>query len=118
MSNKDIQHIKDLEKLIGLSFSSGSILRQALTHSSFTNEAHYSSILSNERMEFLGDSLVGLVAARELYMRMPECSEGELTELRASIVKGETLAKVAREINLGKFLVLGQGEETLSLIHI
>ena len=112
MSDKDIQHIQDLEKLIGLSFASGSILRQALTHSSFTNEANHSSNLSNERMEFLGDSLVGLVAARELYMRMPECSEGELTELRASIVKGETLAKVAREINLGKFLVLGHGEET------
>ena len=112
MGNKNIQNIKDLENLIGLSFASGSLLKQALTHSSFTNEAHQGSILSNERMEFLGDSLVGLVAARELYMRMPECSEGELTELRASIVKGETLAKVAREINLGKFLVLGHGEET------
>ena len=112
MGNKNIQNIKDLENLIGLSFASGSHLKQALTHSSFTNEAHQGSILSNERMEFLGDALVGLVSARELYMRMPKCSEGELTELRASIVKGETLAKVARDINLGNFLVLGHGEET------
>ncbi|MQF99122.1 MAG: ribonuclease III [SAR202 cluster bacterium] len=112
MSNKDIQNIKDLEKLIGLSFASGSLLRQALTHSSFTNETHHSPILSNERMEFLGDAVIGLVVARELYIRMPHCSEGELTELRASVVKGQTLAKVARKINLGKFLILGHGEET------
>ena len=111
MNNRDIQHITDLEKLVGLSFAPGNLLRQALTHSSFTNEANHSSNLSNERMEFLGDALVGLVAARELYMRMPECSEGELSEFRASIVKGKTLAKVAREINLGKFLILGHGEE-------
>ena len=111
MNARNILHIKDLEKLVGLSFAPGSLLRQALTHSSLINEIHNNSKFSNERMEFLGDSLVGFVMAMELYIRIPEGQEGELSELRSFMVKGETLAKIAKDINLGSFIIMGQGEE-------
>ncbi len=86
------------------------LLEQALTHSSYLNE-NPSTFASNERLEFLGDAVLGLVVARFLYERCPAAGEGELTRIRADIVRGSTLARAAGRIELGRFLVLGRGEE-------
>src|SRR5689334_11096016 len=81
-----------------------------MVHRSYLNEASGDPIESNERLEFLGDAVLGCVVARRLYERYPAIDEGRLTELRAHIVKGETLATVADRFELGTFLLLGRGE--------
>ena len=101
-----------LESRLGLFFVDGSLLSEAMTHSSAVNEDPQAYPTSNERLEFLGDALLGLVAAQELYRRLPTTPEGTLTELRASVVRGETLARVARGLSLGALLRMGQGEES------
>ncbi|MFO8143306.1 MAG: ribonuclease III [Dehalococcoidales bacterium] len=104
-------HILLLENTLGTSFNDRSLIEQALIHSSFLNENPVPAKHSNERMEFLGDAVLGIVIAEELYRREPEASEGELTRLRGSIVCGTTLAGVAESIDLGKYLYMGKGEE-------
>lgn len=99
-----------LEKGLGLPFKHQELLRQALTHGSYVNEFPGESEGSNERMEFLGDALIGLVVAQELYHRYPEMDEGRLTQLRSEVVQGETLAHVARRLGVGQHLLLGRGE--------
>ncbi|CDH45243.1 MAG: ribonuclease III [Candidatus Competibacteraceae bacterium] len=84
-------------------FQQPELLEEALTHRS-------ASVYNNERLEFLGDALLSLVIAEYLFQRYPKASEGELSRLRASLVKGEALAELARSLNLGKVLRLGQGE--------
>ena len=101
---------KPLERDLGLSFKSRELLRQALTHGSYANEHPGESGGSNERMEFLGDALIDLVVAQELYHRYPELDEGRLTQLRSEVVRGETLAQAARRLGVGRHLLLGQGE--------
>ena len=103
--------IKDLENAIGYRFRNISLLQNALTHSSFANERWHNSLLSNERLEFLGDSVLGMLVADYLYRSFPNRPEGELTRMRADMVCEQTLAKVAGRINLGKHLLLGNGEE-------
>ncbi len=83
-----------------------------MVHRSYLNEAAEPGIESNERLEFLGDAVLGCVIARRLFLRYPNVHEGRLTELRAYIVKGETLAIVAERLGLGDFLLLGKGEES------
>ena len=100
-----------LEQRLGISFSNGRLLAEALTHPSVVNEDPEAHPVSNQRLEFLGDALIGLVAARELYKLLPDAHEGSLTELRAAVVRGETLARVARGLSLGDYLRMGQGEE-------
>jgi len=102
--------ISPLEKTIGVSFINPDLLRLALVHSSYVNENSGESITSNERLEFLGDALIGLVTACELYERNEELCEGELTTLRSVLVRGETLAVVANSLGLGEHLVVGKGE--------
>ena len=92
-----------LEKRLGHRFAAAELLQQALTHRSYGPE-------NNERLEFLGDGVLGCAVADELYARFPQLSEGKLTRLRASLVREETLAEVARELKLGQFLRLGEGE--------
>ncbi len=95
-----------LDKLcrsLGYEFSDQSLLKKAVTHSSAGKN-------NNERLEFLGDSILGWVIAEALYQRFPHAKEGELSRLRAGLVKGVTLAELAREFNLGDHLGLGQGE--------
>jgi len=92
-----------LERRLGHRFANSSLLEQALTHSSFGLE-------NNERLEFLGDGVLGCAVAEELYARFPKLSEGKLTRLRASLVREETLAEVAGELGLAGFLRLGEGE--------
>ena len=103
--------IKDLEEAIGYRFSNIMLLQNALTHSSYANERWHDSLKSNERLEFLGDSILGMVVAEHLYRQFPDRPEGELTRMRADMVCETSLAAVAEKIGLGKHMLLGHGEE-------
>ena len=103
--------IKDLEEEIGYHFKNISLLQNALTHSSYANERWHNSLLSNERLEFLGDSILGMLVAEYLFRKFPDRPEGELTRMRADMVCEKTLAGVAEKIHLGQHLLLGHGEE-------
>ena len=103
--------IKDLEAAIGYRFKNITLLQNALTHSSYANERWHNSLMSNERLEFLGDSILGMVVAEYLYKSFPDRPEGELTRMRADMVCEKTLAAVAARIDLGRHLLLGNGEE-------
>ncbi len=105
--------IKDLENAIGYQFHNIQLLQNALTHSSYANERWHNSLLSNERLEFLGDSVLGMLVAEYLYKTFPDRPEGELTRMRADMVCEHTLANVANKIGLGEHLLLGHGEERL-----
>ena len=103
--------INDLEAAIGYKFRDISLLQNALAHSSYANERWHNSLMSNERLEFLGDSILGMVVAEYLYRSFPDRPEGELTRMRADMVCEKTLAAVAGRIELGRHLLLGNGEE-------
>ena len=93
--------IKDLEAVIGYRFRNISLLQNALTHSSYANERWHNSLLSNERLEFLGDSVLGMLVAEYLYRNFPNRPEGELTRMRADMVCETTLAGAANRIGQG-----------------
>ena len=103
--------IKDLEKAIGYTFKNITLLQNAVTHSSYANEHWHDSLMSNERLEFLGDSILGMVVAEFLYTRYPDRPEGELTRMRADMVCETSLAEVAARVGLGEHMLLGHGEE-------
>lgn len=103
--------IKDLEVAIGYRFRNITLLQNALTHSSYANERWHDSLKSNERLEFLGDSILGMVVAEHLYKHYPDRPEGELTRMRADMVCETALAQVANRLGLGEHLLLGHGEE-------
>ena len=103
--------IKDLETAIGYRFNNITLLQNALTHSSYANERWHDSLRSNERLEFLGDSILGMVVAEHLYRNFPDRPEGELTRMRADMVCETSLANVANQLGLGTHLLLGHGEE-------
>ena len=103
--------IKDLEVAIGYRFNNISLLQNALAHSSYANERWHDSLKSNERLEFLGDSILGMVTAEYLYRNFPNRPEGDLTRMRADMVCERSLAVAAEKIGLGKHLLLGNGEE-------
>ena len=103
--------IKDLEKAIGYRFHNITLLQNALSHSSFANERWHDSLMSNERLEFLGDSILGMVVAEFLYRNYPDRPEGELTRMRADMVCEASLAKIANHLGLGQHMLLGHGEE-------
>ena len=103
--------IKDLETALGYKFDNITLLQNALTHSSYANERWHNSLLSNERLEFLGDSILGMVVARHLYEKFPDRPEGELTRMRADMVCETSLAAIAGRLDLGSHLLLGHGEE-------
>ena len=105
--------IKDLECAIGYHFKNIQLLQNALTHSSYANERWHNSLLSNERLEFLGDSVLGMLVAEYLFRSFPDRPEGELTRMRADMVCEQTLAAAANRIGLGEHLLLGHGEERL-----
>ncbi|MDE2899428.1 MAG: ribonuclease III [Chloroflexota bacterium] len=96
---------------LGVRFRDLSLLRLSLTHSSYVNEHPQDAPVSNERLEYLGDAFLGMVVARRLYLDNPSMSEGDLTEARSAVVRGETLCEAAIELGLGEHLLLGQGEE-------
>ena len=99
-----------LEEKLGYVFQDRSLLENALTHSSCANESR-GKLQSNERLEFLGDSILGMVVADHLYRNHPDLPEGELTRTRAALVCEESLVEVAAELDLGEYLRLGKGEE-------
>ncbi len=103
--------IKDLEAAVGYQFRNISYLQNALAHSSYANERWHDSFKSNERLEFLGDSVLGFVVAAHLYSQFPNHLEGDLTRMRADLVCETALAKAARKIDLGRHILLGNGEE-------
>lgn len=103
--------LKDLEAAVGYRFKNISLLQNALAHSSYANERWHSSLMSNERLEFLGDSILGMLVADHLYRNFPDRPEGELTRMRADMVCERALAAVAGKIGLGEHLLLGKGEE-------
>ena len=103
--------INELENAIGYRFKNITLLQNALAHSSYANERWHNSLKSNERLEFLGDSILGMVVAEYLYRNFPNRLEGDLTRMRADMVCEQSLAMIAERIGLGKHLLLGNGEE-------
>ena len=103
--------LKELQKSIGYRFQHIDLLKQALTHSSYAHEMTLKQVVDNERLEFLGDAVLELVSSEFLFQTHPEMKEGNMTKLRASLVCEQSLARCAREINLGEYLLLGRGED-------
>ncbi|BCL80148.1 ribonuclease 3 [Ktedonobacteria bacterium brp13] len=103
---------EQLEEILKVHFQDPALLTLALTHRSYIYETPGAGLSSNERLEFLGDSILALVSADFLYRTFPTLSEGELTDVRAVLVRTETLANFAREVTLGKFLFMGKGEQS------
>lgn len=103
--------MRELEKMIGHTFKNQDLILTALTHSSYANEAKDKKCRDNERLEFLGDSVLGVVTTTYLYNKYPNTMEGELTKMRAGLVCEGALCECARKIKLGDFLRLGKGEE-------
>ena len=103
--------MKELEKKLNYTFKNSELLKNALTHSSYANENRAEGISSNERLEFLGDSVLGFVTAKHLYSMQPTLSEGKMTRLRAELVCEQSLHGVALDLDLGRYLRMGHGEE-------
>ena len=101
----------ELEARLRIKFKDPHLLRQALIHTSYLNENPGIGIGSNERLEFLGDAALGVVVAHQLYVEYPDVDEGKLTELRAHLVRRDTLARAAARFDLGEYLQLGRGED-------
>ncbi|HSH01620.1 MAG TPA: ribonuclease III [Anaerolineae bacterium] len=102
--------LRELEDELKIEFHDYALLERALTHRSYINETSDSGVEDNERLEFLGDAVLDFVVGAYLYNRFPQKQEGELTALRAALVRTRTLAGFARQINLGQYLRLGYGE--------
>ena len=103
--------METLEKKLGYAFRDPALLQAALYHSSYANEHRGAHIASNERLEFLGDAVLGFVTAEHLYKKHPDLPEGDLTRIRAALVCEESLHEVAQTLSLGDHLCLGKGEE-------
>ena len=106
-----MDRLKELEEKIDYRFRNPQLLRQALIHSSYANERHLKKHSDNERLEFLGDAVLELTSSEFLYEKYPDYAEGQLTKLRASLVCEPTLAFCTQELDLGRFLYLGKGED-------
>lgn len=104
-------NLTQLEAALGHTFANRQLLLDALTHRSYAYEFAAPGVVSNERLEFLGDAVLALVSADQLYQQRPDAQEGDLTQLRAALVRASTLADFARRIPLGPYLRLGRGEE-------
>ena len=105
--------MKKLEKLqqsVGYKFKDERLLQRALTHTSYANECNEGHNKSNERLEFLGDSVLGIITAEHFYLNFKDLPEGELTKLRAATVCENSLSSFARQLGLGEYLLLGKGE--------
>jgi len=102
--------LDEIQHRLGYRFRRPRLLREALTHKSYLNEAKETGELDNERLEFLGDAVLDLVVSQHLLSAFPDAAEGELSKLRARLVNEKTLARVARRIGLGELLRLGRGE--------
>src|SRR6266700_1399863 len=104
-TNSEAEILEECQKAVGYQFRQAELLRGALTHTSGANTL----LASNERMEFLGDAVLGLVTCEQLYLRFPEYQEGDLTKIKSAVVSRRTCARISRMLNLGDFLFLGKG---------
>jgi len=111
MENTDKDILRELELVIGYTFTDRRLFHEALTHRSFINEASDKSAKDNERLEFFGDAVIDFFLSDQLIERFPNSREGELTRIRAFLVDEESLAQLATQINLGRYLRLGRGEQ-------
>ncbi|MBI4666847.1 MAG: ribonuclease III [Nitrospinae bacterium] len=111
MEDERTVKLKELATSLGLAFKDISLLNKALTHRSYANERQLKSVKDNERLEFLGDSVLDLVVSRYLFFQGLHMREGELSRIRSQIVNEQSLARFARSIHLGEYLLLGRGEE-------
>ena len=102
--------IHEFENILEYKFKNIAYLKNALTHTSYINEHKEKKITSNERMEFLGDSVLGLTVTEYLYLNYKDRSEGELSKIRASVVCEDSLAKLANKLNLSDYMIMGKGE--------
>src|SRR3990172_4140478 len=102
---------EDLEKILGFSFKDKNLLRTAFIHRSYLNEHPEEELPHNERLEFLGDSVLGFIVSEHLYQKYPKHPEGDLTNFRSSLVNARTLAQISKKLSLGAFLLLSKGEE-------
>jgi ribonuclease-3 len=122
MSGVATDTLSDFQRRIGYEFRDSALLERALTHKSFTNEHREARSPNNERMEFLGDAVLGFVVGEHIYHFFPDLQEGALSKIKAHLVSSATLAGKARDLGIGKFLRMGAGEarsggaEKLSLI--
>ncbi len=111
MGVKAVYDIDSLQESLNVRLINPSLLEQALIHSSYLNEYPGTVRASNERLEFLGDAVLGFIVAEKLYQDFPDLTEGEMTRIRSALVRRETLAQIARSLKLGDYLYLGKGEE-------
>jgi ribonuclease III len=105
MANREAEILEECQKTISYRFRNPKLLRAALTHSSGAD----TRLASNERLEFLGDAVLGLVVCEQLYELFPEYQEGDLTKIKSAVVSRRTCTRISRELNLGEFLFLGKG---------
>jgi ribonuclease-3 len=106
-----VEELSAAQEALDIHFKNPLLLRQALIHGSFSNENPTFAPVPNERLEFLGDAVLDMIVATRLYLDFPDFSEGEMTKLRAVLVRRDTLARVAKGIGLGDYLYLGKGED-------
>ena len=114
MSIKDINSkvdIKSFEGIIGYTYNNKTFALRALSHSSYANETKHNSILSNERLEFLGDSVLNFVVSNYIFNKYPKMPEGKMTKIRALVVCENSLANCSNKLELNKYIMLGKGEE-------
>ena len=103
--------VTDFERVLGIEFKDNTLIHEALTHSSFINENPGTTLTSYQRLEFLGDAVLGSIIALDLFLRFPRLGPGELTSLRAGLVQSQSLAEIASGLDLGDYLDMGRGEE-------
>ncbi|MBI3922847.1 MAG: ribonuclease III [Armatimonadetes bacterium] len=112
MNPKRLKDLQELQDLLGAQLRQQDLLNQSLTHTSYVGEGSESRLASNQRLEFLGDSVLGLVISNYLFDRHPELSEGQMTKIKAAAVSEPILCQLAQKLNLGNYILLGRGEET------
>lgn len=117
MNENRFHDLNNLEEKLGYVFRDKSLLSTALTHRSYTNEHHQLALSDNERMEFLGDSVLGLCVSDFLIKKYAAYPEGDLTKIRAMLVGEKNLAQLATDLRIGDFLLIGHGEETSGSRH-
>lgn len=105
--------MRELENKINYIFNNSELLKIALTHRSYTKEMGLPRELCNERLEFLGDAVLETIICEQLYLRVPKAEEGKMTKIKSNVVRTESLAEIARKLNLGEYLILGYGEKNV-----
>lgn len=112
MSGEENKRLREIQKIIGYRFADNNLLKQALVHRSFVNEARDPDASDNERLEFLGDAVLQLAVSSYLIRTCPGMDEGELSKKRSALVRSESLSVAAENLKVGRYLILGKGEES------